>query len=160
MYNIHHKGPTILEGEPKYLDPSKLTNFKINAAHARTSILEFTGILRSKGDGYVIPGEETNDLGLEEGSDMALPLPPEQREPQQTSQEQLQQETPSILPQLNFLTGEGPTLDIFNSFLDPEMLNLFPNGEIPDLAGFDTNLLSLDYLEMEGWDDGLEAIQS
>ncbi|KAH7011168.1 hypothetical protein EDB80DRAFT_711345 [Ilyonectria destructans] len=160
LYNIHHRGPTILEGEPKHLDPSKLTNFKINAAHARTSILEFTGILRSKGDGYVIPGEETNDLGLEEGSDIALPPPPEQREPQQTSQEQLQQETLSLLPQLNFLTGESPTLDVFNSFLDPEMLNLFPNGEIPDLAGFDTNLLSLDYLEMEGWDDALEVNQS
>lgn len=108
----------------------------------------------------MIPGEETNDLGLEEGSDIALPPPLEQREPQQTSQEQLQRETLSLLPELNFLTGESPTLDVFNSVLDPEMLNLFPSGEIPDLAGFDTNLLSLDYLEMEGWDDALEVNQS
>lgn len=39
-----------------------------NATHARASILEYTGILRSKADGYARPGEESTDLGIEDDS--------------------------------------------------------------------------------------------
>lgn len=50
------------------MDIKKLVGFKINAAYARISILGFTGILRSKGDGYLNPGEESNDLGIQDDS--------------------------------------------------------------------------------------------
>lgn len=65
IYNIHEKGPTILENEPKYADPKKLTNFKMNATNARASILEYTRILRSERDGCARPGEE-DALRIEE----------------------------------------------------------------------------------------------
>lgn len=31
------------------------------------------------------------------------------------------------------------------------MLDLFPDGEMPDLSHFETSLLSLDYFELEDW---------
>lgn len=41
------------------------------------------------------------------------------------------------------------TLDIFQPLLDPEMLDLFPNGELPDLSAFDTSSLNLDHFEFD-----------
>lgn len=63
---VHKERATVLEDEPKNMDISKLTQFKANATHARASILEFTGILRSRLGGYVKPGEETTDLGIQD----------------------------------------------------------------------------------------------
>jgi hypothetical protein len=63
---VHKQRSIILEDEPKYIDVAKLTSFRAIATHARSSILEFTGVLRSKQDGYVQPGEETIDLGIQE----------------------------------------------------------------------------------------------
>jgi hypothetical protein len=57
LYNGHKRNPKILEDEPKYIDASKLTSFKVNAPHVQASILEFIGILRSKEDGYANQGE-------------------------------------------------------------------------------------------------------
>lgn len=48
---------------------------------------------------------------------------------------------------------EYQTLDVFQPFSDPAMLDLFPKGDIPDLSEFDTNPLDLDYFELEGWED-------
>ena len=48
---------------------------------------------------------------------------------------------------------EYQTLDVFQPFSDPAMLDLFPKGDIPDLSEFDTNLLDVDYFELEGWTD-------
>ncbi len=58
MHDGHKKHPTVLEDEPKYADPGKLTSFRVNAPHVQASILEFIGILYSKEDGYAKPGEE------------------------------------------------------------------------------------------------------
>ena len=58
-----------MEDEPKDVNITKLLDFKINAADARVSILGFTEILRSKEHGYTNPGEESNDLGIQDGSD-------------------------------------------------------------------------------------------
>ncbi|KAH7148209.1 hypothetical protein EDB81DRAFT_791762 [Dactylonectria macrodidyma] len=156
LFNIHNKGPTILEDEPKYLDTSKLTNFTINATYARASILEFTGILRSMGDGYVKPGEETKDLGIQETTKIALPSNGEQIQLAQLQEPH--QDTSLLLPrrQVNDLNGQGSTLDIFSPFFDPEMANLFSDHEMPNFDQFDTSLLNFDYLEMDGWNDGMD----
>lgn len=53
-----------------------MTNFKINAANARVSILGFTEILRSKDQGYANPGEENNDLGIQYQNDEIVPPAP------------------------------------------------------------------------------------
>jgi hypothetical protein len=60
----HKKHGVVLENEPKYLNGRKLTDIKMVTTYARTSILEFTGILRSKNGGYAKPGEENIDLGI------------------------------------------------------------------------------------------------
>ena len=58
LIKVHRKVPSILEGEPKHSTIAALTSFRRSAAHTRTSILEFMGILRPEGDGYVRPGDE------------------------------------------------------------------------------------------------------
>ncbi len=35
------------------------------------------------------------------------------------------------------------------------MLDLFPNGELPDLSAFDISSLNLDHFELEGWGDAV-----
>jgi hypothetical protein len=50
------------------MDAAKLTSCKINTTYVRASILEYTGILMSPKDGYTKPGEEINNLGIEDGS--------------------------------------------------------------------------------------------
>ncbi|KAK5074574.1 hypothetical protein LTR70_010144 [Exophiala xenobiotica] len=66
LYRIHEKRAVDLEDEPKNIDVGKLVGFKINATDARISILGFTEILRSKDQGYASPGEENNNLGIQE----------------------------------------------------------------------------------------------
>jgi hypothetical protein len=55
----------VLEDEHKYLDARKVTNIKMVTTYARTSILEFTGILRSGNGGYAKAGEGNIDLGID-----------------------------------------------------------------------------------------------
>ncbi|KAH8808017.1 hypothetical protein F5884DRAFT_857574 [Xylogone sp. PMI_703] len=66
IYKIHARHPTILENEPKYIDIKELTRFKMNSTNARSSILEYIGVL-SKRDGMIKPGEE-DALRIEEDS--------------------------------------------------------------------------------------------
>ncbi|KAK5181842.1 hypothetical protein LTR44_006042 [Exophiala sp. CCFEE 6388] len=54
---------------------------------------------------------------------------------------------PDQLPQ------ESQNLDIFQPLLDPEMLDFFPDGELPDFSAFDMSPLNLDHFELEGWND-------
>ncbi|KAF7561041.1 hypothetical protein G7046_g3107 [Stylonectria norvegica] len=177
LFNAHQKNPIVLEDEPKYSDPIKLFGPKTTASHARASILEFTGVLRSKGDGYVKPGDEPQDLGISvdgasDGMESDLMMPRIERETsvsslsqdvtsginlETQSQEQtwLQQHViggPSnglIAPDRENARGENLLLDQFNSFVDPDLLNFFPDGALPDLSDFDPNLLSLEYLETD-----------
>ena len=184
------------------MDIRKLLDFNINAAHARTSILGFIEILRSKGDGYAKPGEESNDLGIRDEGTQGLPepqsmtlndlesdrsnsresyslphsIPPPARETppnigqtipslvQGTAQiESAQyQRQPEQEPQAELLYASAPrdanqdathqrSLDMCHPFFDPAMLDLFPDGEMPDLSQFDTDLLGLDYFDLGDW---------
>jgi hypothetical protein len=46
---------------------------------------------------------------------------------------------------------EGQNLDLFHPLFDPEMLELFPDGELPDLSLLETTPMNLDYLDMTDW---------
>ncbi|KAK5283854.1 hypothetical protein LTR07_008212 [Exophiala xenobiotica] len=199
LHNGHKKHPTILEDEPKYADPRKLTSFRVNAPHVQASILEFIGILYSKEDGYAKPGEEAGPEmehagtvggeppsreSISDGHEAApveyddaqitsenhwaqpqptVPFTPDSEEQcllSQTHQLQRQQQQQqdrvqtftSTLPYQspNILPAQDPTLDIFQPLLDPEMLDLFPNGELPDFSAFDAIPLDLDHFDFGG----------
>ncbi len=77
LFRIHERRSVDLEDEPKNIDIKKLVDFKINAADARTSILGFTEILRSKDHGYANPGEENDDLGIQDQTSQIVPQAPE-----------------------------------------------------------------------------------
>ena len=49
---------------------------------------------------------------------------------------------------------ERLTLNPYYPFFDQTMLDLFPNGEMPDLSQLDADLGSLDFFELEGWNAG------
>ncbi|CAM1508832.1 Fc.00g025710.m01.CDS01 [Cosmosporella sp. VM-42] len=181
LYTFHKNYPTILEDEPKYINPSILADFNIKASHARTSILEFTGILQGS-DGYAKPGEETEDLGIENeppvngprsavsplGSgkesvpDLDLNAGDFGSTPRNSQDARRLNSThdchtprrlmsPLISDRQNFTSIEGQTLEVFNLFLDSEMLDLLPAGGMPDLSQFETNdEMSFD---MDSWDD-------
>jgi hypothetical protein len=177
LYGIHRCNPPHLDDEPKNVDISKLVSFEIRAAYARASIIGFVEVLRSKGDGYSIPGQETKDLGIEESSEQrpsihtedarvpssakdfpSRPLPAihdivhDLRLPQhtdspfqdQTQDWRLQSDISALPPSVtDYLIPEGQMLDVCEPFLDPTMLDLFPNGEIPDLSHLEPGILPL-----------------
>lgn len=190
------------------MDVKKLIDFKINATYARTSILGFVEILRSKGDGFADRGDESKDLGIQDDS---FQSPSQSRQTtsnnreermntvpgssnggalytlihtdstsaqnrlqtsilsdssayQQTAalhfaqdqrqEDQLQQADRLYSLAPNEFTENGSeqqSLDVCRPFFDPTMLDLFPNGEMPDLSHFETSLLSLDYFELDDW---------
>ena len=69
LYNIHRRRHIVLEGEPMSVDIQKLTSNRINARYARTSILEFNGVLWKKGGGLPASDQVPKNLGIEdEGS--------------------------------------------------------------------------------------------
>lgn len=61
--------------------------------------------------------------------------------------------TASIQPDL--YTEQVQQLDFFHPFLDPEMLDIFPGGEVMNFAELDTSPMSLNFLD--GWAPGMEA---
>lgn len=188
------------------MDIKKLIDFKINATHARTSILGFVEILRNKGDGVADRGAENKDLGIQDGSaknseenpDAVLRHPVtggglhtllhtdstsaqnrlqdsdqshafasrletapllETQHPDQENQVQLQQPAvdyfyPNDFTEHDDVTEEQNSLDVCHPFFNPTMLDLFPNGEMPDLSHFETSLLSLNYFDLEDWNMG------
>ncbi|EXJ67739.1 uncharacterized protein A1O5_09085 [Cladophialophora psammophila CBS 110553] len=208
--------PNTLEDEPRYIDIRKLVDFKVNASHARASILGFIDILRPKGDGVVDSGDETKDLGIEQATverDMATRSPIHddpmhdlqsaliRQQPREDSPVALPSDFPQTReylrgtdssvnhvptqPEINVnqtqhqqqgepwpqhnqadigfgppfpLQGQGVTerltLDPYYPFFDQTMLDLFPNGEMPDLSQLDTELSNLEYFDVEGWNAG------
>jgi hypothetical protein len=88
---------------------------------------------------------------------LTLPPSPNKDAPQQDDQHQLhpqqQMETmsPSVPLPLVIPVGDAQPLDVFYPFFDPQMISLFPNGEMSDLSHFDTNPSGLNYFEIEGW---------
>ncbi|KPM45635.1 hypothetical protein AK830_g918 [Neonectria ditissima] len=169
LFSAYQNNPTTLDDEPKFINPTELTSFRINATFARASILEFTGVLRPKGHGYVKPGEETWDLGiqndgtgggresdtpdLDAGQSSGITLSHRQTgealessrdEHEPWPQQPLVPYPPAPLPlsQPNISAVEPPTLDVFNSFIDPDMLNLFSQSEMPDFSQFGNDLFN------------------
>lgn len=49
---------------------------------------------------------------------------------------------------------EPQRVDLFQPLLDPDMLGLSFDTDVPDFAQFDTPRLNLNYLDIEGWDQG------
>jgi hypothetical protein len=190
------------------VDIKKLIDFKINAAYARTSILGFVEILRSKGDGFADRGDESKDLGIQDNifqpplqsrqatsnnreesmnivpgpsnggglytllhtdstsaenrlqnSILSDPSASQQTAPLHFAQDQRQEDQLQHADRLYSLApneftehgSEQQSLDVCRPFFDPTMLDLFPNGEMPDLSHFETSLLSLDYFELDDW---------
>jgi hypothetical protein len=86
MYNVHKEHPAVLEDEPKYINVAKLTVVQVNAPHIQASILEFIGILRSREDGYVKPGQEAG-LEVEDAEPMNAELSVEASIPTETRRE-------------------------------------------------------------------------
>ena len=70
MYNIYKRHPAVLDDEPKHTDIKQLMQCPVKSTRARASILEFTGILQSKSDGFTRPGDESKfDIEDESGQD-------------------------------------------------------------------------------------------
>lgn len=49
---------------------------------------------------------------------------------------------------------ERLTLDPYYPFFDQAMLDLFPNGEMPELSQLEADLVDLDYFEVQDWMGG------
>jgi hypothetical protein len=177
IYKIHAKNPTILDDEPKAVDPKKLTSFKMHARHARESILGHNDILWRNGNVLPGSGAEMIDLGIDEDSsdnsstEVSLAVQAYRNGPEGSTQEarsrptssaaqahgtsveQMQVQVPaSAEPQAAFpIQQELPeleSLDFFRPFHDPEMLDLFPNGEPMEFSFFQTSPASLDLCDL------------
>lgn len=48
---------------------------------------------------------------------------------------------------------DNQNFDLYYPLFDREMLELFPNGQVPDLAAFDSSPLNLDYLDIGSWNN-------
>ncbi|KAK2676941.1 Zn(2)-C6 fungal-type DNA-binding domain [Fusarium oxysporum f. sp. vasinfectum] len=130
LHNVHKRNPPRICGEPKYMNISALVDFDVDASLAKSSILQFAGMLRSDENGYVKAGDETSDptiASVADSGDITLDC--------QASRSFLDHSANTnnpntTLPQTpnQFASGpsEWPTLDIFNSLIDADMAGLFP----------------------------------
>ncbi|KAF4339116.1 hypothetical protein FBEOM_6934 [Fusarium beomiforme] len=146
LHDVHKRRPPKISGEPKYMDNSVLVDFEVDASVAKSSILQFAGMLRSDENGYVKPGDESSDptsSAINECGDIALDA--------QVSEGLTCISTDTTHPntifpqspkQLNSTVSEWPTLDIFNSLIDADMAGLFPMDENFDLSFLDTDQTS------------------
>ncbi|KAF5705763.1 hypothetical protein FMUND_11931 [Fusarium mundagurra] len=146
LHDVHKRNPPTISGEPKYVHVSALVDFDVNASLAKSSILQFAGMLRSDENGYVKAGDESSDPTISTGCD-ASSKP-------QTSDTANTSDPNTILPQLpnQFVSeaNEWPTLDIFNSLIDADMTSLFPIDNNSDLSFLDADQTSWDFgLDLE-----------
>ncbi|KIW68212.1 hypothetical protein, variant [Phialophora macrospora] len=177
IYKIHAKHATVLDNEPRLVDPAKLTSFRINARHARQSILGHNDILWRNGDALTKSGEEVGDLGIDEDEDDQPSAggpwstgPAEHSKNEAASQSypefthsssqrtnSLPQQhrdhvsaPPSIHQQLpvELDLPEIESLDFFRPFHDPEMLDIFPNGQPMEFSYFEPSPASLDLCDL------------
>lgn len=136
-------------------------SFRPSSTYARSSVLEFGGILRSSQRGYVKSGEESNDLRLEM-QDASSWQNREERTPPTVQEvvvgvqrgeenEPHTQASPNNPGQTETNALESSALDVFNPFSDPEMLSLFPGVEMLGLDSFDTDFMDLDYLNIDNY---------
>ncbi|KAF5563803.1 hypothetical protein FPHYL_5000 [Fusarium phyllophilum] len=145
LHDVHKRKPPVISGEPRYMDISVLVDFDIDASVAKSSILQFAGMLRSHENGYVRAGDETSDpttTTAASSGDMFADL--------QASDHTANTGNPNtIIPQTSsqFVSGpnEWPTLDIFNSLIDADMAGLFPVDDNFDLSFLDADQTSWDF---------------
>lgn len=171
LYKVHASDPVSLENEPKYVHPTKLTNFKYHAKHMSNSILAFNQILWTDEGRCLKTGEVPIDLGIEGGGDFREPLshnPVSSNVPIefQSYPQQLPPDPGLPLPNPNFLNAgpaqagselypqEGPSEDsaYFRPFLGIGSLGLFPPGEMQDFdfGQFDVSSIVLESFDKAG----------
>ncbi|CAJ0552245.1 Ff.00g062240.m01.CDS01 [Fusarium sp. VM40] len=156
LHDTHKRDPPIISNEPRYTDGSVFSTFNVDLLAAKSSILEFTGILRSGDNGYVKSGEESLDLSSIQPDSTTLcqsPNPvvdtklethtmenrPLERTPHtpHTNMEQQQ-----AVGQLDSGGNEWPTLDIFGSLLDADITSFLSMGENVDFSFLNTDMTS------------------
>lgn len=178
IYKIHADNPIDLENEPKLVDPKKLIKFRIKARNARDSILGHNKILWRNGDMCLRSNSEIADLGIEDdehehqnhnslsrgpdahsGDRNGVGRPalggPTQASPRTSGafneREAYQLPTTTELQQEQFIEDgllEMDSLDFFRPFHDPEMLDLFPNGQPMEFSYMQPGPTSLDFCDL------------
>ncbi|RKL02388.1 hypothetical protein BFJ68_g11945 [Fusarium oxysporum] len=152
LHNVHKRNPPRVCGEPKYMNISALVDFDVDASLAKSSILQFAGMLRSDENGYVKAGDETSDptiASVADSGDITL----DRQASRSFLDHSANTNNPNTtLPQTpnQFASGpsEWPTLGIFNSLIDADMAGLFPIDD-----NFDLSFLEAD---QTSWDLGLD----
>lgn len=140
---MHKRNPPTISNEPKYADVSAFVDFAADADLARSSILEFTGILRSANGGYVKPGEESHDLTANSTSQRTTTRSDGTRNVRPSSLSELA-DVDSQPYSLELGGNEWSTFDVFNSLFDADITSLFPLDDTLDLSAFDFNFLTAD----------------
>ncbi|KAF5606598.1 uncharacterized protein FSUBG_5997 [Fusarium subglutinans] len=145
LHDVHKRNPPVIVGEPKYMDISALVDFDVDASLAKSSILQFGGMLRSGENGYVRAGDETSDPTITtaaSGGDVLAGLQALDHAPNTNNPNTIIPQTPR---QLNTGSSEWPALDIFNSLIDADMAGLFPVDDNFDLSFLDVDQTSWDF---------------
>ncbi|KAF5632721.1 hypothetical protein F52700_6258 [Fusarium sp. NRRL 52700] len=142
LYDVHKRNPPTVCDEPKYMDIAALVDFEVDASLARSSILQFAGMLRSDENGYVKAGDETPDPTISSNGDVLSNPQASDQAPNTNNTNTITPQTPK---QLDPGPSEWPTLDIFNSLIDADMAGLFPFDDNVDLSFLDANQTSWDF---------------
>ncbi|KAF5982512.1 hypothetical protein FBULB1_4271 [Fusarium bulbicola] len=148
LHDVHKCNPLVIAGEPRYVDISALVEFDVDASLAKSSILQFGGMLRSDENGYVRAGDETSNpttTTVASGGDMLDDLQASNHAPNTDNPKTIIPQTPT---QLNPGSSEWPALDIFNSLIDADIAGLFPVDD-----NFDLSFLNVD---QTSWDLSLD----
>ncbi|KAH7246538.1 hypothetical protein BKA59DRAFT_200794 [Fusarium tricinctum] len=159
LHEMHKRNQPVISNEPRYTDGSVFYSFNADLLAAKSSILEFTGILRSGDNGYVKPGEESRDLSSIQPDSTTVPQSPNHgvdrhfeshtTESRPSGKLQARPDTPctnmeqqQVVGQLNLGGNEWPTLDMFGYLLDADMTSLLPMGENVDFSFLNTDMTS------------------
>ncbi|SPJ78268.1 uncharacterized protein FTOL_06657 [Fusarium torulosum] len=159
LYDMHKRNPPLIPNEPRYTDGSVFSSFNTDLLAAKSSILEFTGILRSGDNGYVKPGEESRNLSsIQPDSNSSSQNPSDEvnTQPETSITESrpreglheppdalyISKEQSQAVSQLDLGGNEWPTLDMFSSLLDSDMTSLLPMGENVDFSFLNTDVMA------------------
>ncbi|KAM0549540.1 hypothetical protein ACHAPJ_009356 [Fusarium lateritium] len=164
LHNVHKSNPPRISNEPKYADVPPFTDFEIDASLAKSSILEFTGLLRSAEHGYMKPGEESHDLGTTYNGDdstlrsrdiVASTSGDVFSESSNLPMETIRPDPDDPLSPDRFVSGasEWPTFDVFNSLFDADITSLLPQDQTLDLSFLTTDPVSWDLFDAAGNQD-------
>ena len=146
IYRYHRSHPLVLTDEPKHLEETALGALKERNEQVQTSILEFTGILRSKSGEWVKQGEEplSLDIGMEGHDETELadgeacsPVAPDVVGPEQPTVSASDQATiqPDIIPPADERTSSFSFNLPDPVLLDPFSIDGIELGDISDIMG-------------------------